>query len=92
MKKLSKLQQWVAYKIFLEEIKKLKIENKLPDIYPSLLAEYKIDDEIRDIDEEIKREMCPHKNTEIKYNHDSHYDYEDTYCEDCGKELDSVKV
>lgn len=40
----------------------------------------------------LTRETCSHSLTRIEYNHDSHYDYEDTICLTCGKNLSSKKV
>jgi hypothetical protein len=92
MKKLKKVQQWVVYKAFLEEIKKLDLENKLPDIYCQMLSNFRIEDELFRIEGEIEQCLCKHKKTRKDYSHDSHYDYEDTYCVDCGKQLDSIKI
>lgn len=40
----------------------------------------------------INRQTCSHSFTRTEHNHDSHYDYEDVICIECGKELSSKKI
>ena len=89
---LTKLQQWLIYKAFIEEIKKLDIRKKLPNIYSHIFNDYTIDEELYRIETEMKKIICKHENTTIEFARDSHYSYENIVCEDCGKQLYSQKI
>ena len=92
MKKMTAVDQWVVYKAFLEEVKKIGLEKKLPDIYVSAFTNYTIDNELHRVDEHLRQKLCKHFNTRKEYTHDSHYEYENISCVDCGQQLDSIKV
>ena len=86
MKKLKESEQWLVYKAFLEELKTLNLCEKLPDIYVAMLSDYRIDEELNRVEQKLIQTLCEHGNTKKRYSRDSHYDYEDIYCDDCGKE------
>ena len=65
-------------------------KNKFKELalyYTSELSE--IENSINTI---LNRKTCPHSNTKIEHSYDSHYDYEDLICVDCGQELKSTKI
>ena len=79
--KIKRLQEGI------ELIAKCKKEfNKLK------LSSYGLDDIIRDLSEQLKMENCSHNITKVEYTYDSHYDYENTICCDCGKTITSIKI
>ena len=70
----------------------LKAIKQCKDKLDELGFKYCLNDVERDFSDQYKRLTCTHEFTRIEHNYDSHYDYEDTICTTCGKEINSKKV
>ena len=91
-KVLTELQQNIAYKMFLQELKKLKIEENFPDIDCEYFSDYNLDLKIAYVDYDIKVLTCKHEKTRLEVFHDSHHTYEEKVCLNCGTTLDRKRI
>jgi len=53
---------------------------------------YAINQILSDVKDSMKVESCSHLNTKTELSWDSHYDYEDEICLDCGKNIKYTKL